>query len=123
MSAAVEHTDDVGAASPPQPSAPSTLPERCWEVRDDPVRGRGLFATCRLEPRTLLTVAPAIPVPKAQYDEHCKHTVFEEYLFNCSDGSKLLALGVGSLFNHSRCVRRILYASCFRRFVWRADCL
>lgn len=41
-------------------------------------------------------------VPQAQYEDHCKHTVFEEYLFNAHDGSRLLALGDGSLFNHSR---------------------
>jgi len=107
MSAAVAHTDGVAATSSP-PIVPTRLPERLWEIRDDPIRGRGLFATCRLEPRMLLTVAPAIPVPKEQYDAHCKHTVFEEYLFNCPDGSKLLALGVGSLFNHSRCVRLVV---------------
>jgi len=95
MSASVEHVDRVAMLS---------SPEQSWEVRDNPTSGRGLFATRRLKSRTLLTVAPAIQVPKVQYDEHCKYTIFEEYLFNCPDGSKLLALGVGSLFNHSRFV-------------------
>jgi len=40
-------------------------------------------------------------VPKNEYDEYCKHTIFEHYLFNCLNGDKLLALGIGSLFNHS----------------------
>jgi hypothetical protein len=47
-------------------------------------------------------VAPAIVVPQQQYVDFARHTVFEEYLFNGPDGSRLLALGVGSLFNHSR---------------------
>ncbi len=31
-----------------------------------------------------------------------RHTVLEHYLFNAKDGDMLLALGLGSLFNHSR---------------------
>ena len=64
--------------------------------------GRGLFAARDLSPRELLHEAPCIRVPRTQYDEFCKHTVFEEYLFNAPDGSRLLALGLGSIFNHSR---------------------
>lgn len=64
--------------------------------------GRGLFAARNLAPRELLHEAPCIRVPRAEYDEYCRHTVFEEYLFNAPDGSRLLALGLGSLFNHSR---------------------
>ena len=64
--------------------------------------GRGLFAARDLAPRELLHEAPCIKVPRAEYDEHCSKTVFEEYLFNAPDGSRLLALGLGSLFNHSR---------------------
>ena len=40
-------------------------------------------------------------VPKVSYDAHAKHTVLEHYLFNCKDGDRLLALGYGSIFNHS----------------------
>ena len=64
--------------------------------------GRGLFAARDLAPQELLHEAPCIRVPRTEYDEHCRHTVFEEYLFNAPDGSRLLALGLGSLFNHSR---------------------
>lgn len=32
----------------------------------------------------------------------CRHTVLKDYLFKGHDGSMLLALGVGSLFNHSK---------------------
>jgi hypothetical protein len=63
---------------------------------------KGLFAACDIAPRTVLHEAPCIMVPKSQYDDHCKHTIFEEYLFNAPDGTRMLALGYGSLFNHSR---------------------
>lgn len=62
----------------------------------------GLFAAQDIAPRTVLHEAPCIVVSKLEYEEHCKHTIFEEYLFNAPDGSRMLALGYGSLFNHSK---------------------
>jgi SET domain-containing protein len=65
-------------------------------------KGRGLFARCDIPPRTLLHVAPCIPISSKQYQAHMQFTVLEEYLFNDRQtGGKLLALGYGSLFNHS----------------------
>ena len=64
--------------------------------------GRGLFATKDLAPGTLIEVAPAIVMPAAQYEAHGRHTILSDYAFKGRDGSFLLALGVGSLFNHSR---------------------
>ena len=64
--------------------------------------GRGIFAARKLVPFELLHVAPCIIMPRVEYDAHGRHTVLEEYLFNAPDGSRLLALGLGSLFNHSR---------------------
>ena len=32
----------------------------------------------------------------------CRHTVLEQYLFKGVEGGMLVALGIGSLFNHSR---------------------
>ena len=64
--------------------------------------GRGIFAARKLVPFELLHVAPCIRMPRVEYDAHGRHTVLEEYLFNAPDGSRLLALGLGSLFNHSR---------------------
>jgi uncharacterized protein len=63
--------------------------------------GRGLFATKTPLGGQLLHTAPVILVPKAEYDNHAKHTTFEHYLF-CVGNDKFLALGYGSLFNHAR---------------------
>jgi SET domain len=66
-------------------------------------KGRGLFASSDIPPRTILHVAPCIPVSSEQYETHMKFTILEEYLFNDRQtGNNLLALGYGSLFNHSR---------------------
>jgi SET domain-containing protein len=67
-----------------------------------PAKGRGLFAKMDIPPSTTIHVAPCIPVMKDEYDIYMKHTVMEHYLFNdVRSGNKLLALGYGSLFNHS----------------------
>jgi SET domain-containing protein len=65
-------------------------------------KGRGLLASRRISPGTVIHEAPCIRVVKAEYDKFMKFTVLEHYLFNAEGGDKLLALGYGSLFNHSR---------------------
>mmetsp|Transcript_2887 Transcript_2887/g.5932 ORF Transcript_2887/g.5932 Transcript_2887/m.5932 type:complete len:151 (+) Transcript_2887:3-455(+) len=64
-------------------------------------RGRGLFSIDPLFRGDLIHEAPCLLVPHASYKEHACHTVLEHYLFNCKDGDRLLALGYGSIFNHS----------------------
>ena len=83
-----------------QNSVPSiVLP---FEIRTHPIKGRGLFTTQDLPAYTLLHTAPCIVVSKNEYERHVKHTCFEHYLFHCrSTGNMYLALGYGSLFNHS----------------------
>ena len=76
---------------------------RCYKIgAAGPNKGRGLFATQDIAPRTLLHAAPCLHITKEEYENHMKHTILEHYLFNGPGGSKLLALGDGSLFNHSR---------------------
>jgi SET domain-containing protein len=62
--------------------------------------GRGLYARVHIPRGTLIHTAPCLLVPKAEYDNHMKYTLLEHYLFNLKSGDKLLALGVGSMFNH-----------------------
>jgi hypothetical protein len=65
-------------------------------------RGRGLFATGRIPPRTCVHKAPCILISPEDYQQHFRFTILEHYLFNIKrSDSKLLALGYGSLFNHS----------------------
>ena len=67
-------------------------------------KGRGLFAMKTISPRTLVHIAPCIRIPKKEYERHVQYSIFEHYLFNDgrnNGGDKLLALGYGSLFNHS----------------------
>jgi SET domain len=64
-------------------------------------KGRGLFASCEIPPFTRIHVAPCIRVDEQEYESYMKHTVLEHYVFNEAGKTKLVALGYGSLFNHS----------------------
>ncbi len=77
--------------------------ERRWYRINVGSKGRGLFATQAIPPRTLLHIAHCIRLSKEDYEKHMKFTVLEHYLFNDrATGDKLMALGDGSLFNHSK---------------------
>lgn len=81
-----------------------------FEIRADPVKGRGLFARHDLEENSLVHIAPCIPITTEEYENHMKFTCLEHYLFNCrATGEKFLALGYGSLFNHHSTHPNIIY--------------
>lgn len=76
------------------------------EVFETPYTGettaRGVRATQHLQQGQLVETAHCILVPRQEYQQHSRHTVLEHYLFHSqSKGDMLLALGLGSLFNHS----------------------
>jgi hypothetical protein len=84
-----------------QTSVPGSSLDSLFRIEDGP-KGRGLFATQNVPPRTEIHVAPCIPVGRDEYESNMRFTVLEHYLYNDVGGNKLLALGYGSLFNHSR---------------------
>jgi len=49
----------------------------------------------------LLYISPVLLFDEKNYEEHGKHTVLDHYTYNWTNGSKVLALGLGSMFNHS----------------------
>jgi hypothetical protein len=57
--------------------------------------GRGLRSKQDIPAGTVLFVAPTIRVPAEQYQQHCRHTVFEDYLFVGPSGDYHLALHLG----------------------------
>jgi len=84
-----------------------------FEIRNDPIKGRGLFATQTLAANSLLHVAPCIAIPTEEYDNYLTNTCLEHYLFNCrATGEKYLALGYGSLFNHHFTNPNVNYKVC-----------
>ena len=84
-------------------AAPISMPGRrdLMELRRVPGAGRGVFATAAVARGTLLERAPCIRFDAASYRAHVAHTCLEFYVFSLRGGGVLLALGWGSLFNHS----------------------
>lgn len=72
-------------------------------VLSTPDKGRGVFARESIPADTLIEVSPVLIVTNDEYKLHTLNkTIFESYLFTWSRaGDYALALGLGSLFNHS----------------------
>ena len=64
--------------------------------------GRGIFATRNINKGELIHEAPVIISPSGEY-KNLKKTIFVEYVFWWGENLEecALALGYGSLFNHS----------------------
>src|SRR5260221_1154471 len=75
------------------------------EIRDDPRKGRGIFARVPITPGTIIENAPVILISP----EHCAlldRTILRDYYFRWegdpdSNGTGAVALGLVSLCNHS----------------------
>lgn len=78
------------------------VPSRQIEIRSDPAKGRGIFATTSIAAGTLIEAAPVVVVPP----EQCAlldRTIVHDYYFDWDDsGAGAVALGLTSLCNHSR---------------------
>ena len=61
--------------------------------------GRGIFATRNIKKDEFIEEAPVIIIPKVEW-KLMEESVFVNYIFRWG-GDKALALGYGSLYNHS----------------------
>lgn len=82
------------------------LPGDFLEIREDPGRGRGVFARAPIAAGGLIEAAPVIVVPAAECALLDK-TILHDYYFHWDgdpdgEGSGAVALGLVSLCNHSR---------------------
>ncbi|MGH7060636.1 MAG: SET domain-containing protein [Stellaceae bacterium] len=82
-----------------------SIPDQHLEIREHPVRGRGIFAREPIAAGSLIEAAPVIVIPVHQ----CRtldRTVMHDYYFHWDgdpdgEGRGALALGLVSLCNHS----------------------
>ncbi|KAI9061359.1 hypothetical protein FKP32DRAFT_1576160 [Trametes sanguinea] len=65
-------------------------------------KGRGVYACREIAAQTVIEVSPVLLFSAAEYEAHGRHTVLDHYTFKWPDGRMALALGLGSLFNHSQ---------------------
>lgn len=71
------------------------------EVRWTPHKGRGIFACTLIPEGTVIERAPVLVMPAAEVLATEDDTVLSHYLFEWGKNTVALALGYGSLYNHS----------------------
>ncbi|KAJ7758482.1 hypothetical protein DFH07DRAFT_449881 [Mycena maculata] len=82
-------------------------------------KGRGVFASRTIASQTVVEISPVLLFNKEEYEQHGKlgrlvaalssahfrkynrFTILDDYTFKWKNGNMALALGLGSLFNHS----------------------
>ncbi|KAG2155865.1 uncharacterized protein EDB93DRAFT_1079925 [Suillus bovinus] len=64
-------------------------------------KGRGVYASRIIPSQTVIEVSPVLLFTRTEYDNYGRHTILDHYAFKWRDGRMALALGLGSLFNHS----------------------
>src|ERR1051325_5986311 len=69
-------------------------------IVDVPGKGRGVVAARRIEKGELIERAPVVPVPAAQVAS-LDATALAHYVYDWKDGGVAVALGNGSIYNHS----------------------
>jgi SET domain-containing protein len=81
------------------------IPNHRLEIRHDPLKGRGVFATEKILPGTVIEQAPVIIVPGPECPT-LERTILHDYYFHWDgdpdgDGRGAVALGLVALCNHS----------------------
>lgn len=71
------------------------------EVRQTKTKGRGVFALSDIEKDSIIEVCPVITMPRNQIFGHQPPILLENYAFNWGQDGAAIALGFGSLYNHS----------------------
>ena len=71
------------------------------EVKHTRNKGRGVFAREFIPQGTVIERAPVLVIPSEQVLESETHNVIQDYVFHWGRGTVALALGFGSMYNHS----------------------
>ncbi|KAG0230169.1 hypothetical protein BGW41_002591 [Actinomortierella wolfii] len=84
------------------PIEPVPLFDQRWMVIRDcgPKKGKGVFASAPIPARTVIDVSPILFFPADEYNAHGQYTQLDHYTYRWQ-GGMALALGLGSMFNHS----------------------
>ncbi|KAF9982857.1 hypothetical protein BGZ65_002434 [Modicella reniformis] len=69
-------------------------------IQDCGLKGRGVITRTLIPPRTTIDVSPILLFPLDEYTQHGQYTQLDHYTYRWK-GGMALALGLGSMFNHS----------------------
>ena len=102
MAASAARRSEAGRA----PGRLRPVPNDRIEIRNDPAKGRGVFAAAPIGAGSLIEAAPVIIVA-AEQCELLDRTILHDYYFHWDgdpdgEGSGAVALGLLALCNHSR---------------------
>ncbi|KAI0769853.1 hypothetical protein C8Q74DRAFT_853218 [Fomes fomentarius] len=84
------------------PTAPQILNSSGLRIEYALGKGRGVYSCREIPAQTVIEISPVLLFNAKEYEEHGRHTVLDHYTFVWRDGRMALALGLGSLFNHSQ---------------------
>ena len=73
----------------------------CIEVKRIPRKGRGVFARRRITAGAVFEQVPVIVIPAEEVLESTENAVLANYVFDWGKDTVALALGFGSMYNHS----------------------
>jgi uncharacterized protein len=76
-------------------------PSRLIEVKWTAKKGRGVFARERIPKGSVIETAPIVTIPVQEVFGSAQSAKLSEYVFNLDGGVVAIALGYGSLYNHS----------------------
>ncbi|KIK69616.1 hypothetical protein GYMLUDRAFT_236120 [Collybiopsis luxurians FD-317 M1] len=82
-------------------TAPQHLNSTGCRIQHSEEKGRGVYASRKIPKQTVVEISPVLLFGAEEYEKHGKYTVLDHYTFKWKDGRMALALGLGSLFNHS----------------------
>jgi len=70
-------------------------------IKETEDKGRGVFSTADILEASIIEVCPLIIIPKSELENLDKTKLYDYYFVWDEDGSAAIALGYGSLYNHS----------------------
>ncbi|MCA9037137.1 MAG: hypothetical protein KDA91_18500, partial [Planctomycetaceae bacterium] len=71
------------------------------EIRRTRSKGRGVFATQFIPRDTVIEIAPVLVLPAGEVLDDTIESVLSHYVFEWTKKTVAVALGYGSLYNHS----------------------
>jgi len=77
------------------------FPSELIEVRRSPGRGRGVFARQFIPEGTVIERVPMIVFPEKELETEEGFSALYNYVFEWGRGTVAIALGCGSIYNHS----------------------
>ncbi|KAF9416917.1 hypothetical protein BGZ94_010082 [Podila epigama] len=79
----------------------SLFDQRSLSIQECGQKGRGVVTSAPIPARTIIDISPVLLFPTEEYDKHGRYTQLEHYTYRWQK-SMALALGLGSMFNHSK---------------------